>query len=180
MARLTRITTGSGDDGTTGIADGSRLGKDDPLMHAIGDIDELNASLGLLISAIEETSFRDSLHEIQQALFNVGGELSLPGTAMIDKTQLATLEQWSEVLNAQLPPLKEFVLPGGNEACARAHVARTVCRRAERSLVALSRQKPVNSVTLVYINRLSDALFNLARVLATQTQAPEITWKRET
>ena len=177
--RLTRIYTRSGDDGSTGLADGSRLPKEHPRIEAIGCVDELNARIGLL-RAIEPASEIDRLLEnAQHRLFDLGGELALPGTEHLNDDHTLALEQTLDRLNATLPPLDEFVLPGGNEAAARCHLARTGCRHAERELLRLSRGEPVNFASIRYLNRLSDLLFVLARVLARTDGGSEVTWQRD-
>ena len=178
-ARISRVSTRSGDGGEAGLADGSRAPKDAPRFAALGDVDELNAQIGLLRAALgEDDALTPLLADLQQRLFDVGGALSLPGTVRFDAdavTELdAALTQW----NATLPELANFVLPAGDEATARAHVARTVCRRAERTLVTLARAEPgVDDANLLaWLNRASDLLFVLARVLARRS-AGEVLWQ---
>ena len=178
MPRLTHITTRSGDGGQTGLADGSRVDKDSPRIQALGDLDELNAALGLLAVELNSVEQQALVISIQQQLFNLGGELALPDTSATDTEQVLRLEQKLEQINATLPPLKEFVLPGGSRAAAQAHLARAICRRAERSLWGLSRQEWVNSDSMKYLNRLSDLLFVLARALARQSSTTEPTWDK--
>ncbi|WP_456412232.1 cob(I)yrinic acid a,c-diamide adenosyltransferase [Thiolapillus sp.] len=178
MPRLSRITTRSGDGGQTGLADGSRVDKDSPRIQVLGDLDELNAALGLLMAELEHREQQALITGIQQQLFNLGGELALPGTSTIDAEQVLWLEQRLKQINTALPPLQEFVLPGGSRAAAQAHLARAVCRRAERSLWGLSRQEWVNSESLKYLNRLSDLLFVVARALARQASTAEPTWNK--
>lgn len=181
MARLTRIYTRSGDDGTTGLADGSRLAKEHPRIDAIGDVDELNSLLGLLRAGVSDNGIDALLETLQHRLFDLGGELAIPGhDAAIGPAHTEHLEQALDRYNAELPALEEFVLPGGNEAAARCHVARAVCRRAERSLLRLSRIESVNSAGMMFLNRLSDLLFVLARTLARRDGGREITWRRDT
>ncbi len=175
-SRLSVIVTRTGDKGTTGLGDGRRVAKDDPRIEALGAVDELNSFLGLL--AARASGFRDDVLAIQQTLFDLGGELSLPGRAFLKEEQVSRLEARIEALNQALPPLEEFVLPGGCEEAALAHVARSICRRAERRLVALSHRESVHPVSLKYLNRLSDYLFVLARTLNRQAGAREILWKR--
>lgn len=176
--RLTRITTRSGDDGTTGLADGSRLPKDSTRIAAIGDVDELNCALGVLATSPEANPFLTLLRGLQNRLFDLGGELALPGSVVLDDARVTALETEIERLNAVLPPLVEFVLPGGNPAAALCHQARAVCRRAERSVLRLSREEPVNPAVARFLNRLSDLLFVLARTLARANGGTEITWQR--
>jgi cob(I)alamin adenosyltransferase len=163
--RLTRIYTRTGDDGTTGLADGSRVGKDTLRIDVIGDVDELNSALGVLLAEELPPEIRAPLTTVQHDLLDMGGELSVPGHGLIAESHVANLERELEALNSTLPALRDFVLPGGTRAAAVAHVARTVCRRAERKLVALSRAESVPPLLLQYLNRLSDLLFVCARVL---------------
>ena len=178
MARLTRIYTRNGDDGTTGLAGGERVAKEHARIEAIGCIDELNASVGLLRAADIETSMDGLLEAIQHRLFDLGGELAMPGTELLLASHTTAIEQALDDYNADLPPLAEFILPGGNEAAARCHLARTICRRAERELLRLSRVEPVNSASITYLNRLSDLFFVLARTLARRGGGEEITWRK--
>jgi cob(I)alamin adenosyltransferase len=177
--RLTRIYTRSGDDGSTGLADGQRLPKAHPRIEAIGCVDELNARIGLLRALPLAPDTDRLLENTQHRLFDLGGELALPGAEQINEDHTLALEQALDQLNADLPPLEEFVLPGGNEAAARCHLARTGCRHAERELLRLSHEEPVNSASIRYLNRLSDLLFVLARVLARSDGGSEVTWQRD-
>jgi len=163
--RLTRIATRTGDDGTTGLATGARVAKSHPRVAAMGDVDELNSQLGVLLAEPLPGDVRTLLQQVQQQLFNLGGELSLPGQSLVTDEAVAALDQALERHNATLPPLAEFILPGGTRSAAIAHVARTVARRAERALVALGESEAVNPAPRHYLNRLSDLLFVLARVL---------------
>ncbi len=163
--RLTRIATRTGDDGTTGLANGARLPKSDRRVAAMGDVDELNSQLGLLLCEPLPDDVRTLLRSVQHELFNLGGELSLPGQTLLKPEAVAALDAALERHNAALPPLAEFSLPGGTRSAAIAHVARTVARRAERALVALGEIDAVNPAPRQYLNRLSDLLFVLARVL---------------
>jgi len=163
--RLTRIATRTGDDGTTGLADGSRVAKSDRRVAAMGEVDELNSQLGVLLAEPLPDDVRSLLQQVQQQLFNLGGELSLPAQVLLGDQAVAALDQALERHNATLPPLAEFILPGGTRSAALAHVARTIARRAERALVALGDVQPVNAAPRQYLNRLSDLLFVLARVL---------------
>jgi len=163
--RLTRIATRTGDDGTTGLADGSRVAKSDRRVAAMGEVDELNSQLGVLLAEPLPDDVRSLLQQVQQQLFNLGGELSLPGQVLLGDQAVAALDQALERHNATLPPLAEFILPGGTRSAALAHVARTIARRAERALVALGDVQHVNAAPRQYLNRLSDLLFVLARVL---------------
>ena len=175
--RINRITTRSGDGGSTGLADGSRLPKHAPRMEAIGTVDELNAQLGMLRASLEARPVDELLGDIQQRLFDLGGALSLPGTTRFPEAAVTDLEAAQTDYNADLPPLTSFVLPAGSEAVARCHVARTVCRRAERCLTALAEQDPDTdaAVLQVYLNRLSDLLFVIARWLARE-DGSEVLW----
>lgn len=180
--RLTRIATRTGDDGQTGLADGSRLPKTHPRVAALGEVDELNACIGLL--AVEpslDDTLRQRLRVVQHELFDLGGELSLPGATVLDRGALATLEADLAGWNAALPPLREFVLPGASEADARAHLARTACRRAERALWALHAAEPgrLDEALPRYLNRLADWLFVLGRQLARRDGGHEFTWQRD-
>lgn len=177
--RLTRITTRTGDDGSTGLADGTRLAKTSARVVALGDVDELNACIGLLCVAPGlAPALPGRLRQVQQELFDLGGELSLPGRALLARNALATLDADIAAWNAALPPLTEFVLPGSDEANARAHLARTVCRRAERALWDVARQDgdALSPDLPRYLNRLSDWLFVLSRILARQHDATEPVW----
>jgi cob(I)alamin adenosyltransferase len=163
--RLTQIATRTGDDGTTGLGDGSRVPKDHLRVQAMGDVDELNSSLGVLLAEPLPDDVRALLVTIQHELFNLGGELSIPGYELLKAQAVAQLDEALAHYNAQLPRLQEFILPGGTRSAALAHVGRTVARRAERALVALSAHEKVNDAPRQYLNRLSDLLFVLARVL---------------
>ncbi|MCW5588710.1 MAG: cob(I)yrinic acid a,c-diamide adenosyltransferase [Legionellales bacterium] len=178
--RLSKIYTRTGDDGSTGLGDGSRISKDDIRVQAYGTIDELNSFIGLLLTVPNlPENLAACLIEIQHDLFDIGGELCLPGTQFIPENYVTRLEKNLDAVNADLPRLKEFILPGGNTAAAYAHVARTVCRRAERELVTLNRIAPINLATLHYMNRLSDLLFVFARALARQDGGTEVLWSRQ-
>ena len=163
--RLSKITTRTGDDGTTGLADNTRVGKDHPRVEAMGEVDELNSHIGLLLTEALPDDMRTLLTHIQQNLFNLGGELAMPGFNGITEDKVSLLDEAIAHYNAGLAPLKEFVLPGGTRAAAQAHICRTVCRRAERRLVTLSKSESVPPLLMQYLNRLSDLLFVLARVL---------------
>jgi len=176
--RLTRIYTRTGDAGDTGKADGARVSKDDCLIHAQGDIDELNSFIGLLASKVDDDALDQLILKIQHDLFNIGAEISL-SQPLIMATDVAYLEQQLDHYNADLPPLKEFILPGGGETASLCHVARAVCRRAERNLVTLDKEHGVESELLAYINRLSDLLFVLARVLTRNAGEKEVLWRNE-
>jgi cob(I)alamin adenosyltransferase len=175
--RLSKIYTRTGDQGTTGLGDGSRLAKDDVRIEAIGTIDELNSCLGVLLTHALPSTLHSLLIRIQHELFDLGGELSIPSLCLIKAAAAERLEQEIDQLNAELPPLKEFILPGGNPAAAACHVARAVCRRAERCLVRLSRGAAINNEALIYVNRLSDLLFVIARVLVRKAGEDELQWQ---
>lgn len=177
--RLSRIYTRTGDQGSTGLGDGTRIGKDAPRMETIGTVDELNSLLGILLTHPMRDDLQQCLLETQHDLFELGGELSIPGHSLITAAYSERLEQALDRLNEPLPPLKEFILPGGSPAAAACHHARSVCRRAERCMVALHAQEPVNAQGLIYLNRLSDLLFVLARTLARAEGGQEIFWQRK-
>jgi cob(I)alamin adenosyltransferase len=163
--RLTQITTRTGDDGTTGLGDGTRVPKDHHRVMAMGDVDELNSGLGVLLAEPLPEDVRELLVVIQHELFNLGGELSIPGYELLKMDAVARLDEALAHYNATLPRLKEFILPAGTRSAALAHVSRTVARRAERAVVALALLEKVNDAPRQYLNRLSDLLFVLARVL---------------
>jgi cob(I)alamin adenosyltransferase len=175
--RLSKIVTRTGDSGTTGLGDGTRTGKDSARIEAIGTIDELNSTIGMLLAEGVPEHTRAALTEVQHDLFDLGGELSIPGHAGLEDKQVARLEALVEDYNFSLPPLKEFVLPGGCREAGIAHVCRTVCRRAERRLVALAKTDTVRPAALQYLNRLSDLLFVLARVLNRESGAGDVLWQ---
>ena len=175
--RLSKIYTRTGDTGNTGLGDGTRVPKDSLRIEVLGAIDETNARIGVVLIHDLPDEVRDDLIVIQHALFDLGGELCIPGHAAITDTDVAWLEQRIDHFNAELPPLKEFVLPGGGPASAHCHLARTMCRNAERALVALSRQETVRPQALALVNRLSDYLFVLTRVLARSSGHAETLWE---
>jgi cob(I)alamin adenosyltransferase len=177
--RLSKITTRTGDDGSTGLGDGSRVRKDDARIAAMGDIDELNSHVGVLLCEPLPADVRGMLTAIQHDLFDLGGELCIPGHAMIGQAHLAQLDHWLAQCNANLPPLTEFILPGGSRAAALAHVCRTVCRRAERAIVTLGVAQSVNETPRCYVNRLSDLLFVLARVLNRADGGSDVLWQHD-
>jgi cob(I)alamin adenosyltransferase len=177
--RLSRIVTRTGDAGTTGLADGTRVGKDDARIAAIGEIDELNSTVGLLLAEDIPSALRNVLTAIQHDLFDLGGELSLPGHTAVSDAHVLRLEAAVEALNVDLAPLKEFILPGGVRAAAIAHVARTVCRRAERSLVHLAAMSPIGDPARRYVNRLSDLLFVVARNLNRAAAHGDVQWQKD-
>ena len=177
--RLSRIVTRTGDAGTTGLGDGSRIAKDSARIAAIGEVDELNSTLGLLLTEALPAPIDACLTSAQHDLFDLGGELSVPGYSALTDTHVQRLEEAVEALNADLDPLKEFILPGGTRAAALAHVARTACRRAERALVRLAAADPVSDAARRYLNRLSDLLFVIARALNRSAGRSDILWKRD-
>lgn len=177
--RLSKIYTRTGDDGTTGLGDGGRIDKDHPRMQAIGSVDELNSLIGMLLAELPASDEAvPPLIEIQHHLFNLGGELSIPGYAMLKAEHVTALEATLDRFNEELPPLKNFILPGGSRSAAVCHLARAVCRRAERDLVTLSRDTEINIAGRHYVNRLSDFLFVLARVLARRDGGREVLWQQ--
>lgn len=161
--RISKVTTRTGDQGQTGLADGRRVMKSNLQIHAIGEIDELNSLIGVAVSLKPEASISTCLIDIQRRLFTIGGELACPDQALLTDQDVAMLEHRLSVFNERLPALKDFILPGGSPAAAQIHVARAVCRRVERSIVALSAVEVVSPVMLCFINRLSDLLFVLSR-----------------
>jgi cob(I)alamin adenosyltransferase len=178
--RLSKIVTRTGDDGSTGLGDGTRVSKDALRVEAMGSVDELNCAIGVLVSAgVPDAAAARCLIEIQHDLFDLGGELAIPGANLVGEQRLAWLDEQVEHFNAPLPPLKEFVLPGGGTAAAACHVARAVCRRAERRCWALARIESVDTASLRYLNRLSDLLFVLARVFARAQSGTEPLWQRK-
>jgi cob(I)alamin adenosyltransferase len=177
--RLSKITTRTGDAGDTGLGDGSRVPKDHARIAALGDIDELNCALGLVLAEELPKEVRAVLSEIQQDLFDLGGELSIPGHRLLQPDRVEFLEKTLTVWNEGLAPLKEFILPGGSRAAAAAHLARTVCRRAERSVVALGRKDQVGEHVRQYLNRLSDLLFVGGRVLNRAAGIADVQWRHQ-
>lgn len=176
--RLTKIYTRTGDDGTTGLADGSRVGKDAARVQAIGDVDELNSIIGGLLTEQLPDALRLTLTRVQHELFDLGGELSVPGHTIISAGHIARLERELDAMNAALAPLANFILPGGTRAAAAAHVARSVCRRAERTLVSLAKAETVPALLLQYLNRLSDLLFVAARALNQHAGTADVLWEQ--
>lgn len=177
--RLSKIYTRTGDDGSTGLGDGSRVAKDSLRVEAYGTVDEANSCIGLVLASEVPEDIRTLLTSVQHQLFDLGGELCIPGHAAIDDDDVERLEQHLDRYNDDLPPLKDFILPGGGEAAARCHIARTVVRRAERETVALSRVESVRPQAVRYLNRLSDLLFVLSRVLARASGHGEVLWNHE-
>ncbi|MGB5306895.1 MAG: cob(I)yrinic acid a,c-diamide adenosyltransferase [Gammaproteobacteria bacterium] len=177
--RLTKIYTRTGDDGTTGLGDGTRVAKDHASIEAIGAVDELNCALGVLLTHELPAGIREPLTVVQHELFDVGGELCLPGRTVITQAQVDGLEELLDALNGELPALQEFILPGGSPAAAACHLARAMCRRAERRTFSLAKESPVNRTTLQYLNRLSDLLFVIARHLNKAAGVADVLWKHE-
>lgn len=175
--RLTQIATRTGDDGTTGLGDGTRVRKDHLRIQAMGDVDELNSQIGLLLTELLPFDVRADLVAIQHDLFDLGGELCIPGFTMLSESQLARLDERLAHYNAQLPRLEEFILPGGTRTAAIAHVCRTVARRAERSIVGLGLAEDLKPIPQQYVNRLSDLLFVLARVLNRAQGQGDVLWQ---
>ena len=176
--RLTRIYTRTGDDGTTGLSDGSRTPKDAIRIDVIGEIDELNSALGLVLAEDLPQEMRASLLAVQNDLLDLGGELCLPGHSIINEGHVGRLEEELEHLNATLPALKDFVLPGGSRAAAAAHLSRTICRRAERRVVTLARSEAVAPQVRQYLNRLSDLMFVVARALNLHAGGADVLWQQ--
>jgi cob(I)alamin adenosyltransferase len=178
--RLSKIYTRTGDDGTTGLGDGSRIGKDSARVDAYGTVDEANSAIGVVLAAANvPEDIRALLTTVQHQMFDLGGELCIPGHAAITAADVDALEAQLDHYNDPLPALKDFILPAGGEAAARCHLARTIVRRAERETVALSRQETVRPEAIRYLNRLSDLLFVLARTLARADGQGEVLWNHE-
>ncbi len=175
--RLTRIYTRTGDDGTTGLGDGARVPKDCARIEALGAVDELNCLLGLLLCDPLPGAVAEMLTRIQHTLFDLGGELSIPGHCLIEDSQVSELEAHLDELNSTLPPLKEFILPGGTHAASVCHLARSVCRRTERRVYTLAHEEKVSPIALRYLNRLSDLLFVLARSLNKSGGGGDVLWQ---
>lgn len=177
--RLSKIYTRTGDKGTTALGDGTRVDKDHPRVAAYGDADELNSAIGTILAYDIPPSIATSLTRIQHELFNLGGELCMPGYTLVDQAAVDRLEKELDDYNRDLPVLKEFILPAGGPACAHCHLARTICRRAERAVVTLIREESVSETVLAYLNRLSDLLFVMARLLARHENGQEVLWQHE-
>jgi cob(I)alamin adenosyltransferase len=177
--RLTQIATRTGDDGTTGLGDNTRVPKNSLRVHAMGEVDELNSHIGLLLCEEMPADVRELLVEIQHQLFNLGGELSIPGFELLKAEAVEALDDALAKYNAQLPRLQEFILPAGNRAAAHSHVCRTVARRAERAVVGLGKAEPLRETPRQYLNRLSDLMFVLARVLNRMNGGDDVYWKSE-
>ena len=176
--RLSKIVTRTGDAGQTGLGDGSRVAKDSARIEAIGAVDELNSVLGVLLAETLPQTIATCLTDVQHDLFDLGGELSIPGYSAVTEAHVTRVEAAVEAFNANLAPLKEFILPGGTRAAALAHVARTVCRRAERSVISLAAAEAVSQRSRIYLNRLSDLLFVLARAINRATSQTDVLWQK--
>lgn len=177
--RLSKIYTRTGDDGTTGLGDGSRINKDSLRVEAMGDVDELNSVIGLMMTEAVPSMLISPLTQIQHDLFNVGGEICIPGYVILQQSRIKDLEDLIDQLNESLTPLKEFILPGGTKTAAYCHLARTVCRRAERKLIELHRNEKVTDISLQYLNRLSDLLFVMCRTINKAAGVSDVLWKNE-
>jgi cob(I)alamin adenosyltransferase len=177
--RLSKIYTRTGDKGTTGLADGARIDKDAPRIEAMGDIDELNSVIGLLLTETLPEEIQAILTDIQHRLFDIGGSLSMPGVEVPADGLVESLEQSLDRMNDQLKPLKEFILPGGTRAAAVCHLARSICRRAERRVITLGKAETLSDLPLQYLNRLSDLLFVMARTLNKAAGKPDVYWQSE-
>lgn len=177
--RITKVTTKKGDDGSTVMGDGTRVNKSDPLIKAIGELDELNSWIGLLASLKELKQHKEYLQDIQNCLFNIGGILTTKSNRPLDKKFINSLEEETNLLNSELPDLDNFILPGGHEGSSLAHIARTVCRRTERSLIEAIHYEEAEDTCLIYINRLSDFLFVLARKINLDSGIQELLWKQQ-
>jgi len=177
--RLSKIYTRTGDDGSTGLGDGTRVDKDSLRVEAIGSVDELNTTIGVLLCHSLPDTTESALINIQHSLFDIGGELCIPGSTVISADRVDTLEQLLDELNADLAPLKEFILPGGSPAAAACHLARAVCRRAERRTHSLAKIETINPASMKYLNRLSDLLFVMARHLNKEADRPDILWQHD-
>ena len=174
--RLSKIYTRTGDKGTTGLGDGSRVDKDSLRVEAFGTVDELNSAVGLVLATELPDAVRDCLTRTQHELFDLGGELCMPGYTLVPDSYVEGLEKQLDAFNEDLPPLKDFILPGGSETAARCHLARTIARRAERRVISFSKNEDVNPASIRYLNRLSDLLFVIARVLARDDGGSEVLW----
>lgn len=177
--RLSKIYTKTGDQGETGLGDGTRIDKTATRVTAMGDVDELNSLLGILIEQDISDDIVGHLQDIQHVLFNLGGELSIPGAELVLEENVQKLESLIDKYNEDLPPLKEFILPGGSQAAATCHLARAVCRRAERSVISLGKTDAINHYAQTCLNRLSDLLFVFARIIARQAGGTEVYWRKD-
>jgi cob(I)alamin adenosyltransferase len=177
--RLSRLYTRTGDKGTTGLGDGERVDKDSLRIEVIGHVDELNSAIGMVLACTIRDEIRAYLSEVQHTLFDLGGEFSMPGHEAIRVCDVEELEQTLDAFNAALPPLKEFILPGGGPAAAACHLARTICRRTERRVVSLAREEDISLHSQSYLNRLSDLLFVFCRILARDEGGSEVLWRNQ-
>ncbi len=174
--RLSKIYTRTGDNGTTGLGDGSRISKDSIRVETMGDIDELNSMIGIILAEGTSQNLQRILTQIQHDLFNLGAEICIPGYTVLTAPCVDALEQSIDTYNAELSPLKEFILPGGSKSAAFCHLARTVCRRAERKLIELHRHEKVSEISLQYLNRLSDLLFVICRIMNKEAGVSDVLW----
>lgn len=177
--RLSKLYTRTGDDGTSGLSGGERIAKNHARMNAMGSVDELNSVIGLLVCKLNDQELNDILTAIQHDLFNIGGEISMPGHSFIKLEKITRLEHLIDHFNEAVEPLKDFILPGGSEPAAVCHMARSITRRAERDLISLHDQDPVNETTRQYLNRLSDLLFAMARIVNLRCGQADVLWKKE-
>jgi cob(I)alamin adenosyltransferase len=177
--RLSKIYTRTGDDGTTGLGDGSRTNKDSLRVETMGDVDELNSVIGMMMTENLPELLVNTLERIQHDLFNLGGEICFPGYTILKQKRISEIEESIDSFNANLKPLEEFILPGGTKCAAYCHLARTVCRRAERKLIQLNRTEKVTEVSLQYLNRLSDLLFVMCRIINKEAGMSDVMWKNE-
>ncbi len=177
--RLSKLYTRTGDDGTSGLSGGERVKKNHARMHAMGSVDELNSVIGLLASKLNDHELIEILIGIQHDLFNIGGEISMPGHSFIKAEKITRLEHLIDHFNEAVEPLKDFILPGGSEPAAVCHIARAITRRSERDVISLHDQDPVNETTRQYLNRLSDLLFAMARIINLRLGQADVLWKKE-
>ena len=177
--RLSKLYTRTGDDGTSGLSGGARVAKNHERMNAMGSVDELNSAIGLMICKLEDQELKALYIGIQHDLFNIGGEISMPGHSFIKDSKIDELEAKIDAYNECVEPLKDFILPGGSEAAAICHMARAIARRAERDVVSLHQLEPVNDTTRIYLNRLSDLLFVSARIINLRLGHEDVLWKKE-
>ena len=177
--RLSKLYTRTGDDGTSGLSGGQRIAKNHERMNAMGTVDELNSTIGMMISKLDDEELSTLMTAIQHDLFNIGGEISMPGHSFIKADKISGLENQIDAFNGLVEPLKDFILPGGSVAAAVCHVARAIARRAERDVVTLHQAEPVCDTTRQYLNRLSDLLFVVARLINLRTGNPDILWNKE-
>ena len=177
--RLSKLYTRTGDDGTSGLSGGDRVPKNHERMNAMGTVDELNSVIGLLISKLDDDELKTMFTAIQHDLFNIGGEISMPGHSFINESKVTSLESKIDHFNESVEPLKDFILPGGSEAASVCHMARSIARRAERDVITLHFAEPVSDTTRQYLNRLSDLLFVVARVINLRLGHDDVLWKKE-